>query len=152
MSEKGKEARALFENGYNCAQALLGAFCKEAGLSFNDAVRISSPFGGGMGRMRETCGAVSGMFMAAGMILGYEDPGNNGERARTYAMTQELANRFKTENGSIICRELLGLVPMSNDPMPEKRTKDYYKKRPCPELVEQAANILSAYLESFSKG
>lgn len=144
-SGKGKAARALFEEGYNCAQSVLGAYAEELGLSRETAMLLASPFGGGMGRMREVCGAVSGMLMAAGLKYGYADPKNTVEKKRTYQMTQELAGRFREENGSIICRELLGADGRERSPEPSERTAQYYKKRPCACLVECAAGILDSY-------
>ena len=132
MSEKAQRAKALFLEGYNCAQAVAGAFAPEMGLSVDAAARLASGFGGGMGRMREVCGAVSGMTLAASALRGYND--------------QELAGRFRAENGSIICRELLGLARPEGTPQAEARTPEYYKKRPCPELVALAAQILEEWL------
>ena len=104
MSEKAQRAKALFLEGYNCAQAVAGAFAPEMGLSVDAAARLASGFGGGMGRMREVCGAVSGMTLAASALRGYNDPKAGLEKTDTYAMIQELAGRFRAENGSIICR------------------------------------------------
>ena len=144
-SGKGKAARALFEQGYTCAQAVLGAYAEELGLDWKTAMRLASPFGGGMGRMREVCGAVSGMLMAAGLKYGYADPKDREEKKRTYQMTQELAGRFREINGSIVCRELLGLDGRDRSPEPSERTAEYYRKRPCACLAECAADILDAY-------
>lgn len=145
VSEKGKKARALFEQGANCAQAVLGAYAEELGLSWETAMMLASPFGGGMGRMREVCGAVTGMLMAAGLKYGYADLNDREAKKRTYRMTQELAGKYREENGSIICRELLGLAGKDTAPDPSPRTPQYYKKRPCPCLVECAASILENY-------
>ncbi len=138
---KGEKAEKLFKNGYNCSQAVLGAFCEELGLNEEVAFRLSSSFGGGMGRMREVCGAVSGMFMVAGLAAGYSDPEDAEAKKKHYALIQEMAKAFADINNSIICRELLGLVEKEGDPTPEKRTDEYYKKRPCAELVKDAAEI-----------
>ena len=148
MSEKAQRAKALFLEGYNCAQAVAGAFAPEMGLSVDAAARLASGFGGGMGRMREVCGAVSGMTLAASALRGYNDPKAGPEKTDTYAMIQELAGRFRAENGSIICRELLakaGAAPTGGTAA-EERTAEYYKKRPCPELVALAAQILEEWL------
>lgn len=142
----GERAKQLFLEGYNCSQAVLGAFCDECGLDFESAMKLSSSFGGGMGRMREVCGAVSGMFMAAGLLYGYADPKAKEEKTEHYGRIQELAEIFKKENGSIICRELLGLTEKISSPKPEERTKEYYQKRPCPEMVKMAADILEQYI------
>lgn len=146
MEDKGSLAKALFEQGYNCAQSVFGAFAQDCGISQETAMLLASPFGGGMGRMREVCGAVSGMFMAAGILNGYNDPKSIEEKKKTYQMVQELAERFRRENGSIICRELLGIDGKDVSAEPSLRTAAYYKKRPCSCLVECAAGILDSYL------
>lgn len=140
-----QKAEALFKDGYNCAQAVLGAFCEELGMSLDTALKLSSSFGGGIGRMREVCGACSGMFMAAGLIYGYSTPETGEAKMALYARIRELADRFKAENGSIICRELLEGAEVGGTP--EARTPDYYKKRPCVEYVKSAAAILEKYIE-----
>jgi len=151
MSEKTDKAKELFKSGYNCSQAVLGVFCEELGLDFETAMKIASSFGGGMGRMREVCGTVSGMFMAAGLAFASasDSPVEKGEH---YKRIQELAKRFKDKNGSIICRELLQGIESSSDPKPSTRTENYYKKRPCVELVGDSVEIFEQYLkESKSK-
>ncbi len=130
-------ASALFLQGYNCAQAVFGAFAQTVGLNPEMALRLSAPFGGGIGRTREVCGAVSGALMVLGMI---ESP-EPCDKAQTYEHTRALLDRFKRENGSIICRELLAGVNVTAGGAPEERTEQYYKKRPCPELVAQAAGF-----------
>ena len=140
-------AKELFKQGYNCSQAVLGAFAEELGLDFDTAMKISSSFGGGMGRMREVCGTVSGMFMAAGLMFGPSDNENPSAKGEHYKRIQELAKRFKDMNGSIICRELLQGVESSTSPTPSDRTEIYYKKRPCVDLVGDACNIFEQYLE-----
>lgn len=149
MSERSEKAKELFKSGYNCSQAVLGVFCEECGMNFETAMKISSSFGGGMGRMREVCGTVSGMFMAAGLMF---SPGNNSPEAKKnqYEIVQELAGIFKERNGSIICRELLNGIENSNSPVPSERTQSYYKKRPCIELVAESVEILENYLENSS--
>ncbi len=144
---KKEKAMSLFKEGYNCSQAVFGAFAEELGLDFETAVKIASSFGGGMGRMREVCGAVSGMFMAAGMKCGYSSPTDNQSKTAHYKLIQDLAGEFKACNGSIVCRELLGLEGKDNSHVPSERTKEYYKKRPCAELVGEAAEILEGYFE-----
>lgn len=147
QSPKAREAMDLFRQGYNCAQAVLVAFCKDLGLDEQQALMLSSSFGGGIGRMREVCGAVSGMAMVAGLARGYTDPRASSEKAAHYERIQKLANKFREKNGSIICRELLGLTrPGPDSPVPEERTTDYYKKRPCDILVGQCAAILEQEL------
>lgn len=145
---KGELAEKLFNDGYNCSQAVLGAFCKELGLDEERAFMLSSSFGGGMGRLREVCGAVSGMFMIAGLVAGYSDPKDSDAKKRHYALIQDMARLFSERNGgsSIICRELLGLDKPEGDPTPTERTKEFYQIRPCGELIREAANIAQEIL------
>lgn len=144
MSEKSEKAMELFKSGYNCSQSVLGVFCEELGLDFETAMKISSPFGGGMGRMREVCGTVSGMFMAAGLMFGTTD---SSSKAELYKRIQDLAAKFKEQNGSIVCKELLAGVESSTSPTPSERTEAYYKKRPCVELVGDAVEIFEEYVK-----
>lgn len=147
MEDKAKIAEELFLQGYNCSQSVLAAFSDELGLDRETALKLSSSFGGGMGRLREVCGAVSGMFMVAGLKYGYDDPKDGIAKTRHYQRIQTLAQRFKEENGSIVCRELLGLPNDQDSPVPEKRTQEYYQKRPCVQLVRCAAEIIQEYME-----
>lgn len=140
-------AKKNFESGCNCAQAVLLAFSDRTGLDEVTAMKLSASFGGGMGKLREVCGAVSGMFMAAGMIYADGHVPTQESKAAHYKKIQALAARFKEENGSYICRELLEGVPVSKDSSPEERTEQYYKKRPCGELCAIAAKILDEFLE-----
>lgn len=142
MSKKGNQARVLFEKGYNCAQSVAGAFAEEAGLPLETVLRLSSPFGGGIGRTRGTCGAVSGMMIILGLLEGYSSPIDDLAKKELYIKAQELISQFKEQNGSVVCRELLGLEEDGSDPTPEKRTPQYYARRPCAELVECAAVLL----------
>ena len=141
------KARELFRQGYNCSQAVLLAFSDLTGLDEKTALMLSSSFGGGMGRMREVCGAVSGMFMVIGILCGYTDPKDHAAKTEHYARLQQLAEAFRRENGSIICRELLGLGKGPDVPVPELRTENYYKKRPCADMVADAAAITENYLK-----
>lgn len=146
MGEKGRLAEENFRAGYNCAQAVACAFADEMGIPAETAARMVCCFGGGMGRMREVCGCVSGMLFAAGALRGYNGPAENARKAEVYAMVQELAAQFRAETGSIICRELLGLSKPEGSPIPSPRTEEYYKKRPCPRLAALAGDILENYL------
>ncbi len=144
---KRETAIGLFNNGFNCAQSVLGAYADELGLDFSAAMRLSSSFGGGMGRMREVCGAVSGMLMVLGLKYGYSDPKAFAEKSEHYSRVQKYAGAFKEKYGSIICRELLGLDLKDGEfdaPDPEKRSRAYYQKRPCAELVGYAAELLES--------
>ena len=147
MDIHAQKAKAFFQQGYNCAQAVLLAFGDETGLPPELAARLASSFGGGMGRMREVCGTLSGAFMAAGVICGYSDPAARTEKAEHYARIQRIAAAFRAENGSILCRELLrGPEAHDTAPTPDARTAEYYRKRPCVELVGCAAEILAREL------
>lgn len=149
MISHSDKAVELFLQGYNCSQAVFAAFCDDMDLDFETALKLSSSFGGGMGRLREVCGAVSGMFLVAGMKYGYADPKDHKSKSEHYKRIQELAETFKAENGSIICRELLGISKEEETYIPDKRTKEYYKKRPCVELVKQAAEIMEDYIRNM---
>lgn len=146
MSRKEK-AMELFEGGYNCSQAVVLAFADLLGVDEKALARLTSSFGGGMGRLREVCGAVSGMFMVAGLLYGYDGAETGTKKAEHYARIQHLAERFSQDTGSIVCRELLGLDRKKDSPTPDKRTEEYYKKRPCRELVGLAAEILEEMIE-----
>lgn len=141
-----KKAGELFREGYNCAQSVFCAFADDLGLDFETALKLSSSFGGGMGRLREVCGAVSAMFMIAGLKYGYTTPNNDNIKAEHYTRIQKLAEEFKKRNKTIICRELLGLDIQQDSPIPSKRTEQYYKVRPCEELVKEAAYIISNHI------
>lgn len=143
VDEKAVLARSYFEKGYNCAQSVLLAFCEETGLDQQTAAKLASPFGGGMGRMREVCGAVSGMLMAQGLLKGYDNPKAKEEKAELYEKVRMLAEEFKNENHSIICRDLLIGVETTPGIIPEERTQQYYERRPCSAYVENAARIFA---------
>ena len=135
----------LFVQGYNCAQAVAAAFGDLTGLDEKTAARMASCFGGGMGRMREVCGAVSGMLMVAGILYGYDDPKATTEKRELYAQVQAMAGQFRQELGSIVCRDLLKNPP--SDPNPTPRTAEFYKNRPCARMVETAARIMDEFIE-----
>ena len=138
-----------FKQGYNCSQAVVLTFIDEIGLDKEQALKIASSFGGGIGRQREVCGAVSGMVICLGALKGYSSPDNHTEKAEYYALVQNLCNKFKQINGSIVCRELLGLSSPSS-PTPEKRTDEYYKKRPCQEICYIVAELTEKYLKKYN--
>ncbi|WP_414732374.1 C-GCAxxG-C-C family protein [Acetobacterium carbinolicum] len=139
-------ARNLFRQGYNCSQSVFLAFCDECGMAFETAAKLSSSFGAGMGRLREVCGAVTGMFMVAGLLYGYTDPEDQSGKAEHYQRIQLLAKAFEDQNHTIICRELLGLEKGKDNPTPEQRTEAYYANRPCESLVGMAAEIMEKYI------
>ena len=138
--------RALenFMKGYNCAQSVVVAFCDVTGMTPDFAARLSSSFGGGMGRMREVCGAVSGMLLVAGLLYGYDIPGDEVSKRAHYHLVQELAGKFREREQSIVCREILKNPPA--DPHPTPRNEEFYRKRPCARLVALAAQILDDYI------
>ena len=159
IEERVAKAKRLFkEEGYNCCQAVVLAYNDIFGIDDAVAAAMSSGFGGGMGRMREVCGSVSAMVMLAGLMAPASDPSIKVDRTRNYALVQDMAGQFKALNGSIVCKELLGLVPMgscqaapSESPEPSDRTPEYYKKRPCVKMVEEAVRIWGEYLENNGK-
>ena len=145
MTRKEK-AMALFREGYNCAQSVVLAFADLTDADETVLSRVSCSFGGGMGRLREVCGAVSGMCMVAGLLRGYEGAETGNVKAEHYTLVQALAKEFETQNGAIVCRELLGLRQKHDAPTPAERTEQYYKTRPCEKLVGNAAEILEQHL------
>lgn len=147
MENKSQKAAKLFRQGYNCAQSVFCAFADEVGLDFETALKLSSSFGGGMGRLREVCGAVSAMFMIAGLKYGYTEFNNDEIKEKHYERIQYLAKNFEKQHGSLICRELLGLDIKHDVPEPEKRTEEYYNVRPCEKIVASAAEIINNYLQ-----
>lgn len=137
-------AAKLFLEGYNCAQAVMITFSDMIGMDVKTCAKLSSSFGGGMGRMREVCGAVSGMLMVAGFLYGYDGPEEGEIKKAHYARVQELAGKFREEAGSIVCREILKNPP--SDPNPSPRTEEYYKQRPCARMVILAVRVLEDYI------
>ena len=154
LEERVAKAKILFkEGGYNCCQAVVLAYNDLFNIDDKMAAALSSGFGGGMGRMREVCGSVSGMVLLAGLMVPADDPSDKNGRTRNYALVQDVAGEFRKMNGSIVCRELLGLTPMGTSspapqesPEPSDRTAEYYKKRPCEELVGISARIIGEKL------
>ena len=143
-----EKAIALFKEGFNCSQAVVAAFADEFGFTREQALRMSASFGGGIGRMRETCGAACGLFMLAGLKGGAVEGADRDGKAANYALVQELAEEFKQRNGALKCADLLGLS--NNEPVvstPEQRTNQYYAKRPWVKMVEEAARIWVEYLQ-----
>jgi len=163
MTRKEK-AVSLFKEGYNCSQSVFAAYADKYGLDKEMALRLSASFGGGMGRMREVCGAVSGMLMVAGLETGATEGKDVKGKKANYDMVQKMAGIYREANGSIVCKELLGLVPMASgqkndlkaaqvnppvtfqDTQPEARTEEYYKKRPCIRLIQMACDIIEKEL------
>lgn len=153
MEMKGRVEKAVenFKSGFNCSQSVVAAFADMYGFTEEQALRMSASFGGGIGRMRQTCGAACGMFLLAGLEKSAIDGKDREGKAANYALVQELAEEFKKRNGSLICAELLGLKNPEGSAIPEARTEQYYAKRPCTRMVEEAAKIWSEYLEKEAK-
>jgi len=141
IERRAQRAEELFHQGYNCAQSVVAACADIYGVDESLALRMAASFGGGMGRMRLTCGAASGMFILAGLEKGSDKPHDNEGKMANYAMVQQLAGDFKAQYGSLVCAELLGLAPRPEEPKPAVRTPQYYEKRPCSEMVAQAVRI-----------
>ena len=144
---KGDYAKQLFESGMNCAQAVFCAFSDELGFDKDTALRISAGFGGGIGRLREVCGAVSAMVLLAGLLYADTDIPTHERKQAHYARVQELAHRFQSAHGSYLCRDLLAGVETMPGGAPEARTAQYYAKRPCAGLCESAAALFDAYVQ-----
>lgn len=147
MGVRAEKAKELFLSGYNCCQSVVGAFADLFGMDLETAMRFSEGLGGGMGRMRLTCGSVAAMSLIAGLKMSTGKPGDLKTRGEIYAKVREMADEFKEKNGSIICSELLGsAMPKDGSANPEPRTEQYYKKRPCPRCVYDCAGIIEKHL------
>lgn len=130
-----EKAEALFMEGLNCSQSVFCAFADEFGMDLETAKKVSSGLGGGVGRMREVCGAVTGATLVLGMRHG-------PDKSAVYPAVQDFCARFKAACGSIVCRELLEGTGATSGGAPDARTSEYYRKRPCVELVRLAASLL----------
>ena len=147
MSERTKKARELFVCGYNCSPAVVGAYSDLFGMEPEAAMKFAEGLGGGMGRMRLTCGAVAAMSLVAGLKMSSGKPGNQQERAKIYGVVRNMADEFTQKNGTIICGELLDPETIKDKgSVPEARTEQYYKKRPCADCVTDCAEIIEKYL------
>ncbi len=146
MRSKSEIAQEKFLQGYNCAQAVLIAFCKEAGMDERQAARFASSFGGGMGQLHEVCGTVSAMFMVAGVAAGYDDPADKGKKNAHYANIRALAKAFVAKDGSILCRDLLKNAKSNVEAVADAHTRERYARRPCLKYVADAAELMEAFL------
>lgn len=152
VEERAERARAAFLNGYNCSQAVIMAYADITDIDPEKFAAIVEPLGGGMGRLREVCGAVTGMFIISGTAHWGKSNTDRKVRTEIYAGVQQLAEKFRHECGSIVCRELLGLTQKSDSPVPEERTPAYYRRRPCADCVALAAQLTGEYLnECYAK-
>lgn len=146
MESRVEKAKELFKSGYNCSQAVFMTYADLFGMDADTAAKVSAGLGGGVGRLREVCGAVTGMSLLAGLKYGATDGKDSGAKQQTYEVVRELVDEFKKTNKSIVCRELLGLAQAEKSAEPEKRNEEYYKKRPCVEIVADAARAVEAVL------
>lgn len=146
---RGDIAKNYFLNGYNCSQSVVLAFSDMTGLTSDSLAMLAQPFGGGMGGMREVCGTVSGMWIVLGALFGDSQPKNPKKRNELYARVRELAQRFEYDNGSLICRELLGLTPLGSSKglVGDKPIVTNKNKRPCPELCKYVGDLLEEYID-----
>lgn len=152
LEERIELATSLFKEGYNCSQSVVAAFADLYGFTREQALKMGASFGGGIGRMRQTCGAACGLFLIAGLETGCTDSKDREGKGANYELVQQLAREFEKRNGSLICSQLLGLEKNAPTPTtPEARTAEYYKKRPCVKMVEEAALIWVEYLQKKSK-
>ena len=152
MEKRIEKAVELFKEGYNCSQSVVAAFADIYGFTNEQALKMSASFGGGIGRMRQTCGAACGLFMLAGLETGCTEGKDREGKENNYKVVQALAEEFRKRNGSLICAELLGLSKTAPTPTtPEARTAEYYKKRPCVKMVEEAARIWCEYISTNSE-
>lgn len=152
LEKRIERAVSLFKSGYNCSQSVVAAFADLYGFTEEQSLRMAASFGGGIGRMRQTCGAACGLFLLAGLESGATRADDREGKSRNYQIVQSLAEKFRQENGSLICSELLGLKPAQPiQPQAEERTPAYYQKRPCAQMVESAARIFAEYYQSQKK-
>ena len=151
VEARAEQAVTYFKSGYNCAQSVYMAYADLFDMEPKTAAIIAAPLGAGIGRMREVCGTVTGAALVAGLAIPCDDPHDLASKTRCYALVQQVADRFRQENGSIICRELLGIAPIkeSESPVPSPRTDAYYKKRPCVELVRMSATFIGEELKKL---
>ena len=149
VEARAEQAVTYFKSGYNCAQAVYMAYADLFGMEPKTAAIIAAPLGAGIGRMREVCGTVSGAALIAGLAIPCDNPSDMAAKTRCYALVQQVADRFREANGSIICRELLGIAPIKESPTPSPRTEAFYKKRPCVELVRMSATFIGEELKKL---
>lgn len=143
---RADRAEELFRMGYNCCQSVFGSFNDITGLEIDEAMKIASPFGAGFGKLREVCGAVTGMCMVAGYVKGYNDPKSMDEKKRVYKLIQDMCSDFKKQQGSYICKDLLNLKEGEDLPEPAVRDENYYKSRPCVGACRTAVEIVEKHL------
>lgn len=150
MGKRAEDAYGLFMEGYTCAQSLFAAFADIFGFDRETALKTAAGLGGGIGRMREVCGVVTSASMIIGLMYGATEGSDRQSKAYTYEKVREFADKFKAIEGTIMCRELLGLTQPENDHTPEERTPEYYAKRPCPRITREAAEILEEMIAEYN--
>ena len=143
---RADKAEELFRRGYNCSQSVFAAFADVVGMTEEEAAKLASPFGAGFGKLREVCGAVSGMTMVMGKVKGYSDPGDYEGKKALYAIIQKMCAEFEEKQGTLICREMLGLKKGEDIGEPAVRTEEYYRSRPCIGACRTAAEITGKVL------
>ena len=146
MESRVERAQELFRSGYNCAQSVFAAYADLFGMDRETALKISCPMGAGIGRMREVCGTVCAMSMLSGFVYGNTDPEDEEAKKRAYEIVRRMAQEFQEENGTLLCRELLGISGMEESAAPSVRTPEYYATRPCLKIIGCAAPILGKHL------
>ena len=145
---RAEKAEKYFYEGYACSQSVALAFVDLTNVSFSDMSKLSLPLGGGVARLRQTCGAITGMALIIGLLFSDSEPSENNKLA-IYERVRVLTDRFIAERSTINCKELLEKASLEVEVggVPEARTSEYYKKRPCASIVYLAAKILEEYLE-----
>jgi len=146
LEKRTKQAIIFFEEGYNCSQAVFMAYSDLYGIEQETAAKLATSFGGGMGRLREVCGAVSGMFLVLGLQYPFINTKDKVSKNTNYKVVQRTANKFKSIMGSYICADLLKLKQKLQSPESAERNEDYYKFRPCTRCVALAAEIVGKEL------
>lgn len=146
MESRVEDAVALFKQGYNCSQAVFATYADLFGMEKDVALKLTSTMGAGIGRMREVCGTVSGMALLLGLKEGNSNPDDEAAKTHAYSIVREISDEFAKENGSIICKELLGILSREKSAEPSKRTDEYYQVRPCVKFVRSAAELIESRL------
>lgn len=146
VNSRVEEAVSLFEGGFNCCQSVFAAYADLFGMNREEALKLASPMGAGIGRMREVCGTVSAMALLSGLADGNSDPEDEAKKTLVYERVRDMSDEFSAANGSIICRELLGIMGREKSAAPSLRTKEYYEARPCVKFVRCAAEIVEKTL------
>jgi len=150
MSTNVESAVSLFKQGFNCAQAVLAIYGKKFGLEHDTALKLASGFGGGMGAMGQTCGAVTGAFMIIGLKYGGTSSSDEEVKINTYKLIRKFAERFKSRNGTTICKELLGCDISTEEGLRTAKEKDLFSTI-CPKLVQDAAEILEEMVTEYNR-